>query len=124
MVHLSCILFAFFCLQGLTLKQHIEQTLGSGTIEQAVKLPQGEDANEWIAVNTVFLYNAVSVLYSVFDGDLCTDERCPVMSAGPQVGANYTLNCLIAVVPRTASMSCARLARCAWDCTCVNETRR
>lgn len=70
--------------QGLTLKQHIEQTLGSGTIEQAVKLPQGEDQREWIAVNTVFLFNALSVLYSVLDGELCTDDCCPVMSAGQQ----------------------------------------
>jgi MOB kinase activator 1 len=68
----------------LTLKQHIEQTLGSGTIEQAVKLPRGEDTNEWVAVNTVFFYNALNVLYTVLDGSLCTDERCPVMSAGPQ----------------------------------------
>ncbi|KAG7672421.1 hypothetical protein Ndes2526B_g09064 [Nannochloris sp. 'desiccata'] len=69
--------------KGLTLKQHIEQTLGSGTIEQAVKLPRGEDTNEWVAVNTVFFYNALNVLYSVLDGQLCTDERCPTMSAGP-----------------------------------------
>lgn len=68
----------------MTLKKHIEQTLGSGTIEQAVKLPQGEDPREWIAVNTVFLFNALSVLYSVLDEELCTDESCPIMSAGPQ----------------------------------------
>ena len=70
--------------KGLTLKQHIEQTLGSGTIEQAVKLPRGEDTSEWVAVNTVFFYNSLNVLYSVLDGSLCTDERCPTMSAGPQ----------------------------------------
>jgi MOB kinase activator 1 len=71
--------------KGLTLKQHIEQTLGSGTIEQAVKLPRGEDANEWVAVNTVFFYNALNVLYQVLDDTLCTEQRCPTMSAGPQV---------------------------------------
>ena len=70
-------------MQGLTLKQHIEQTLGSGTIEQAVKLPRGEDTNEWVAVNTVFFYNSINVLYSVIDGTLCSDDRCPTMSAGP-----------------------------------------
>eukprot|EP00890_Picochlorum_soloecismus_P006369 jgi/Picsp_1/6733/NSC_04074-R1_cytokinesis-related protein len=70
--------------KGLTLKKHIEQTLGSGTVEQAVKLPKGEDANEWIAVNTVFFFNAISVLYNVLDGTLCNDEHCPIMSAGPQ----------------------------------------
>lgn len=33
----------------------------------------------------VFFYNALNVLYSVLDEDLCTPRRCPVMSAGPQV---------------------------------------
>jgi len=31
-----------------TLRKHLETTLGSGTIEQAVLLPQGEDRNEWL----------------------------------------------------------------------------
>jgi hypothetical protein len=73
--------------QGLTLKQHIEHTLGTGSIEDAVRLPAGEDLNEWLAVNVVFFYNALNVLYSVLDEDLCTPQRCPVMSAGPQVRA-------------------------------------
>lgn len=50
-----------------------------------MKLPGGEDTNEWVAVNTVFFYNALNVLYSVLDGTLCTDQKCPVMCAGPQV---------------------------------------
>lgn len=70
--------------KGLTLKQHIEHTLGTGAIEDAVKLPPGEDLCEWLAVNTVFFYNALNVLYQVLDETLCTPERCPVMSAGPQ----------------------------------------
>ena len=70
--------------QSGTLRAHLESTLGSGTIEQAVQLPKGEDPNEWIAVNTVFFYNAASVLYSVLDGTLCNDEHCPIMNAGPQ----------------------------------------
>lgn len=35
------------------------QTLGSGNLRQAVALPDGEDLNEWIAVNSelnVFVY--------------------------------------------------------------------
>ena len=66
-----------------TLRKHLETTLGSGTIEQAVQLPRGEDKNEWLAVNTVLFYNAASVLYSVLDGTLCNDEQCPMMNAGP-----------------------------------------
>ena len=38
--------------KGLTLKQHIEHTLGTGAVEDAVRLPPGEDMNEWLAVNT------------------------------------------------------------------------
>lgn len=47
--------------------------------------PAGEDINEWLAVNTVFFYNALNVLYQVLDETLCTAQRCPTMSAGPQV---------------------------------------
>ena len=46
-------------MQGLTLKRHIEATLGQGNIREAVRLPPGEDLNEWLAVNTVDFYNAV-----------------------------------------------------------------
>lgn len=49
-------------LQGLTLKQHIEHTLGTGSIEDAVRLPAGEDLNEWLAVNVV---SQCSLLLSV-----------------------------------------------------------
>lgn len=69
--------------KGLTLKQHIEHTLGTGAIEDAVKLPPGEDLNEWLAVNVVFFYNALNVLYAVLDETLCTPQRCPLMNAGP-----------------------------------------
>lgn len=33
------------------LKQFAEATLGSGSLRKAVKLPEGEDENEWLAVN-------------------------------------------------------------------------
>ena len=60
--------------KGLTLKQHIEHTLGTGTVEDAVRLPAGEDLCEWLAVNTVFFYNAINVLYQVLDETLCTSQ--------------------------------------------------
>lgn len=34
------------------LLKHASATLGSGNIREAVRLPQGEDVNEWIAVNS------------------------------------------------------------------------
>ena len=33
------------------LKQFAEATLGSGSLRKAVKLPEGEDKDEWLAVN-------------------------------------------------------------------------
>lgn len=35
------------------LKKLSEATLGSGNLRAAVTLPEGEDVNEWIAVNSV-----------------------------------------------------------------------
>lgn len=32
--------------------KHAAATLGSGNLKLAVQLPEGEDANEWIAVNS------------------------------------------------------------------------
>src|SRR5271155_746500 len=34
------------------LRQFAEATLGSGSLRKAVKLPDGEDLNEWLAVNS------------------------------------------------------------------------
>lgn len=36
------------------LRQFAEATLGSGSLRKAVKLPEGEDLNEWLAVNGAF----------------------------------------------------------------------
>lgn len=33
------------------LRQFAEATLGSGSLKKAVRLPEGEDLNEWLAVN-------------------------------------------------------------------------
>ena len=46
-------------------------------------LPEGEDLNEWIAVNTVDFFNQINMLYGTIT-EFCTEERCPIMSAGPK----------------------------------------
>lgn len=51
---------------------------------EAVKLPPGEDLHEWLAVNTVDFYNAISILYGTLE-DYCTDRTCEQMSAGAKV---------------------------------------
>src|SRR4029434_5390520 len=36
------------------LRQYAEATLGGGSLRKVVKLPEGEDENEWLAVNSAF----------------------------------------------------------------------
>lgn len=63
--------------------KHAAATLGSGNLKLAVQLPEGEDLNEWIAVNTVDFFNQINMLYGTIT-EQCTTESCPVMSAGPK----------------------------------------
>ncbi|XP_018603696.1 MOB kinase activator 1A-like isoform X1 [Scleropages formosus] len=65
------------------LLKHAEATLGSGNLRQAVMLPEGEDLNEWIAVNTVDFFNQINMLYGTIT-EFCTESNCAVMSAGPR----------------------------------------
>jgi MOB kinase activator 1 len=67
--------------KGLQLKRHIEATLGSGNLMDAIKLPPGEEFDEWLAVNTVDFYNAVSMLYGTL-AEFCVEKTCEIMSAG------------------------------------------
>ncbi|WVZ57256.1 hypothetical protein U9M48_007661 [Paspalum notatum var. saurae] len=69
--------------QGMHLKRHIDATLGSGNLREAVRLPVGEDLNEWLAVNTVDFFNQVNILYGTLM-EFCTPATCPTMSAGPK----------------------------------------
>ncbi|KAL9685286.1 hypothetical protein QQ045_022734 [Rhodiola kirilowii] len=69
--------------RGAQLKQHIDATLGSGNLREAVRLPPGEDPNEWLAVNTVDFYNQVNILYGTLT-EFCTATKCPTMTAGPK----------------------------------------
>lgn len=39
---------------GYQLRQYAEVTLGGGSLRKVVKLPEGEDENEWLAVNSEF----------------------------------------------------------------------
>lgn len=51
-------------------------------MREAVQLPEGEDLNEWLAVNVVDFYNQLSMLYATIT-EFCTKETCPTMTAGP-----------------------------------------
>lgn len=69
--------------QKTKLSEYAKATLGSGDMRVAVRLPQGEDLNEWLAVNTVDFFNEISLLYGTIT-EFCTKASCSVMSAGPQ----------------------------------------
>jgi len=58
-------------------------TLGSGKLNLAVELPSGEELSEWLAVNTIEFYNEISIMYGTLM-EYCTQENCPIMSAGPK----------------------------------------
>ncbi|XP_026473043.1 MOB kinase activator-like 1 [Ctenocephalides felis] len=65
------------------LMKHAAATLGSGNLRLAVMLPEGEDLNEWVAVNTVDFFNQINMLYGTIT-EFCTEESCAIMSAGPK----------------------------------------
>lgn len=51
-------------MQGTQLKKHIDATLVSGNLREAVRLPPGEDLHEWLAVNSMYsLYWCGSMIY-------------------------------------------------------------
>lgn len=64
-----------------TIKATMKATLGGGELKKTVKLPEGEDLNEWIAVNTVHFYNASNLIYGTC-AEFCTETSCKTMSAG------------------------------------------
>ncbi|KAJ6407268.1 hypothetical protein OIU84_010719 [Salix udensis] len=92
--------------KGAQLQKHIDATLGSGNLREAVRLPPGEDINEWLAVNSrvffilcnfisrqvssmeisilaVDFFNQVNILYGTLT-EFCTSANCPTMTAGPK----------------------------------------
>ena len=63
----------------------------SGNLRLAVMLPEGEDLNEWVAVNTVDFFNQINMLYGTIT-EFCTEQSCPVMSAGPKYEVTLNTN--------------------------------
>lgn len=83
------------------LRQFAEATLGSGSLRKAVRLPEGEDLSEWLAVNgllaplrclqshvdvaedlatVVDFYNQINLLYGSIT-EFCSPQSCPEMKA-------------------------------------------
>ncbi|KAJ1556954.1 Mitotic exit network component, partial [Cladochytrium tenue] len=61
------------------LRQHADRTLGAGNLRLAVKLPDGEDLNEWLAVHLVDFYNQIFFMDWSFT-EFFTPTDCAVMS--------------------------------------------
>jgi len=57
------------------------ETLSVVDVRTGVKLPPGENLNDWIAVAIVDFFNQLSILYAPVQ-EHCTEETCPEMSAG------------------------------------------
>jgi MOB kinase activator 1 len=61
-----------------------QKTLGSKDLAEQVKLPPGANVEEWLAITTIDFFNELNLLIGALQ-DLCTEERCPTMCAGPFV---------------------------------------
>ena len=77
------------------LHKHAQATLGAGNLHDAVTLPEGEDANEWLAVNTVDFFNEMCA--AAPDGR-SSHRRAP-RPAPASAEANHA-------VPRVAATCC------------------
>ncbi len=99
--------------KGLTLKQHIEHTLGTGAVEDAVRLPPGEDMNEWLAVNTG---GHLPVGESSTKFAICTwGER--MLSLGED------MNEWLAVNTGGGRQAAVRMSRATLECNCLVEMK-
>lgn len=72
------------------LKQFAEATLGSGSLRKVVRLPEGEDKDEWLAVNVVDFYNQINLLYGAIT-EFCSPHSCPEMKATDEYDTSSAL---------------------------------
>ena len=49
----------------------------------AVRLPEDEDFNDWLAVHVVDFFNRINIFYGTVC-EYCTEQSCPIMSGGPK----------------------------------------
>ncbi|KAK7099031.1 MOB kinase activator 3B-like [Littorina saxatilis] len=78
-----------------SLHKQANASLNSGIdLKEVVKLPPGEDANDWVAVHVVDFFNRINLLYGTVCEN-CTEQSCPTMCGGPRYeyhwcdGVNY-----------------------------------
>ncbi|XP_015917788.1 MOB kinase activator-like 3 [Parasteatoda tepidariorum] len=67
-----------------SLHKRAQATLVSAeNLQEAVKLPPGENLNDWLAVHVVDFFNRINLIYGTVI-ESCTEESCPTMSGGPR----------------------------------------
>ena len=78
-----------------SLHKQAQASLSSGiNLREAVRLPPGEDMNDWTAVHVVDFFNRINLIYGTVS-EYCTETTCPKMSGGSryeyfwQDGVNY-----------------------------------
>lgn len=65
-----------------SLYKQAQASLNSGiNLRDAVKLPFGEDLNDWIAVHVVDFFNRINLIYGTIS-EYCDSTSCPTMSGG------------------------------------------
>jgi MOB kinase activator 1 len=68
-----------------TLRGTVQKSLSEKCdLRAAVRLPDGEIREEWIATNTMEIYNNVALVYETFVADKCTVDVCSEMRAGAE----------------------------------------
>jgi len=50
-------------------------------LRDLIKLPEGEQLNDWLEINSIHFFNIASMVYGTL-GKQCTDDSCPDMTAG------------------------------------------
>jgi len=67
-----------------SLHKQAQASLNSGiNLRSVVKLPAGEDFNDWLAVHVVDFFNRINLIYGTVC-EQCTETSCPTMSGGPK----------------------------------------
>jgi len=65
-----------------SLHEAAQASLHSGlNLQDAVKLPKGEQIDDWFAVHIVDFFNRINLIYGIVT-EYCTEESCPRMSGG------------------------------------------
>ncbi|KAG5573652.1 hypothetical protein H5410_063418 [Solanum commersonii] len=72
--------------KGAQLRQHIDSTLGSGNLREAVRLPPGEDINEWLAVNSTSPLSLFPLVYAYIMMGIHWHVNITSISAADMIG--------------------------------------